>query len=116
MNINLKEVNARKFKKQQTAMGNKLYTTGAKRMLLKVLYILRFDEDYRFKTRLLAFLKKFGDAHGRINELSKDRVLASVFVKEIEESGVSLGGIFDDLIEFEEVEYELDKDKNFGKR
>lgn len=80
------------------------------------MYILRFDEDYRFKGRLKKFLAKFSETHEYINELSKDRVLASVFIKEIEKSGVNLGGIFDDLIEFEEVEYELDKDKNFGKR
>lgn len=116
MKVNLRELKAKKQKKQQADIGIKLYTVGAKRMLLKILYILRFDDDYRFKNRLHAFLKKFADLHDKINDLSKDRVLASVLIKEIEDSGVDLGDMFDDLIEFEEVEYEFDKEQEYGKR
>lgn len=116
MKANLRRIQERKKKQQQADIGIKLYTVGAKRMLLKILYILRFDDDYRFKGRLNKFLAKFSEMHEYINELSKDRVLASVIVKEIEDSGVNLGGLFDDLIEFEEVEYQLDKDKEYGKR
>lgn len=114
MKINLKELAARKQKKVTADVGTKLYTVGSKRTLLKILHILRFE--FRYKKRLLVFLKKFSEAHDRINELSKDRVLASVFLKEIKESGVDLGDMFDDLIEFEETEYEVDKDRKFGKR
>ena len=116
MNALKKSIVKRKKQKQQTDMGIKLYTVGAKRQLLKILYILRFDDDFRFKKRLIKLLDKFAKYHDKINELSKDRVLATVLLKEIKDSGVDLGDIFDDLIEFEEVEYDFDKEQEYGRR
>lgn len=85
-----------------------------KRMLLRVLHCLRFV--FKFKKRLMDFLDLFADCNEKTKELNSDCVLATVMVSELEKSGICLDGFFDDLIEFEEKQYQREKTKEQGIR
>ena len=85
-----------------------------KRMYLRVLHCLRFD--FHFKKRLMDFLDLFANYNEKTQELNSDCVLATVMVSDLEKSGICLDGFFDDLIEFEEKQYQREKAKEQGIR
>lgn len=114
MNINLRKMNAKKFEERQKEISAKIWVVAQKRAFLRMYHHMRFK--YHWKERLLKLIKTLGGASDRAHELQKDFALASVMLKELKESGVDLTDFFDDLVEFEETEYNLAKENEYGKR
>jgi hypothetical protein len=116
MNINLRKIQERKKTEMSNEIAAKIWVMSAKRMYLRWVHFLRFNENTRFKKRLIALIDEFGGVSERTAELQKDHVLASVMLKELKDWGIDLTDFFEDLIEYEETEYQIDRDKEHGKR
>ena len=87
----------------------KMCRISAYRMMLIVLYTLRFD--FGFKQRLLKFFDAIISHNGYLAKLMNDDVAVEVYLRELEESGCDFRGAFDELIEFEQEKYEKSRDK-----
>ena len=114
MKVNLRQMNAKKFENRQKDVAAKIWVVAQKRMYLRILHHMRFE--WHFKKRLLDLIETFGGASERAHELQKDFALASVMLKELKDSSIDLCDFFDDLVEFEETEYNLAKENEYGKR
>lgn len=87
----------------------KMCRISAYRMMLIVLYTLRFD--FGFKQRLLKFFDAIISRNGYLAKLMNDDVAVEVYLRELEESGCDFRGAFDELIEYEQERYEKSRDK-----
>jgi hypothetical protein len=106
----LEEALARKYK----ADYEKAARVSAYRMMLIVLYNLRFD--FKFKKRLNDFFEAICENNTDVNKWKKSDVMASVMLKRLEESGCDFNGAFDELIAYEEEEYKKNRDEEAEKR
>lgn len=101
---------AREYKEQ----FEKASRISAYRMMLIVLYNLRFI--FKFKKRLHDFFDAICENNINVDKWKKSDVLASVMLKRLEESGCDFNGAFDELIAYEEEEYEKHRKEEAEKR
>lgn len=87
---------------------------AAYRMMLTVLYVLRFD--FGFKKRLDRFFDAAVSHNGTLTGLLNDDVAAEVYLKRLTESGCDFGGAFDELLAYDEQRYREKRDKEAAKR
>ena len=104
------EAVAREYKAQH----EKAERTSAYRMMLIVLYTLRFN--FHFKQRLHEFFNSICDNNNDVDKWKKSDVMASVILKRLEESGCDFCGAFDELIAHEEEVYEKHRNEEAEKR
>lgn len=87
---------------------------SAYRMMLIVLYTLRFK--FKFKKRLNDLFYAICENNADIDKWKNSDVMASVMLQKLEASGCDFNGAFDELIEYEEQEYEKHRDEEAEKR
>lgn len=86
-----------------------------KRAYLRAIYCLRFK--FNFNERLKVFVDEMAKQNERTKGLVSDGVFASALLQELKDSGIDFfGDYFDDLIEYEEGEYDRNKEKEQGIR
>lgn len=88
---------------------NQASRVAAYRMMLIVLYALRFN--FGFKKRLNDFFEAVVSNNSSMGKLLDNDVAAAVYLKRLEESGCDFCGAFDELIEYEEEQYKKKRDK-----
>ena len=106
----LKDTIARECKEE----FEKTARIAAYRMMLTVLYVLRFD--FGFKKRLDRFFDAAVSRNGTLEGLLNDDVAAEVYLKRLTESGCDFGGAFDELLAYDEQRYREKRDKEAAKR
>ena len=106
----LEDAVAREYQRQYEQSNR----VSAYRMRLIVLHTLRFK--FHFKMRLHEFFDAICENNKNIDKWKKSDVLASVILKQREESGCDFNGAFDELVEYEEEEYRKTRDAEAEKR
>ena len=101
---------AREYKEQFDKNGR----ISAYRMMLIVLHTLRFK--FQFKMRLHEFFDAICENNANVDKWKKSDVMASIMLKQLEESGCDFCGAFDELIAHEEEEYEKHRNEEAEKR
>lgn len=97
------------IERQTKEYTEKMCRISAYRMMLIVLYTLRFD--FGFKKRLNTFFDAIISHNGYLEKLLNDDVAAEVYLNDLEESGCNFNGAFDELMEYEQERYEKNRDK-----
>lgn len=86
-----------------------------KKAYLRAIHCLRFK--FYFNKRLRDFVDEMAKQNERTKGLTSDGVFAAVLLQELKDSGIDFfGDYFDDLIEYEEGEYDRNKEKEQGIR
>lgn len=97
------------IEKETAELVEKEARMAAYKMMLIVLYTLRFD--FKFKKRLIDFFEAIVSRGGYLEKLKKDEVAVEVYLRDLENSGCDFRGAFDELLEYEEERYKKKRDK-----
>lgn len=116
MNCLSKAIEQRRKQEGKRELVTKIWVLAQKDLFLRMLHFLRFYKKTRYKKRLLEIIDEFGKVSWELKELDKDNVKVSILLNDLDESGIDLTDFFDDLLEFEEAQYDLSKMNEYGKR